>query len=123
VVLTRGGEGVQVLDDDELIRAVAASPVPVAVALGHATDDLVVGRVADASFPTPTAFGAWLRSVVQEKQPRAGLAEEAKLLLQSQAVLEQLRGLQASAARWRLEALAAAAALVSAVIWYLLRST
>jgi hypothetical protein len=50
VVLTRGaGEGVQVLDDDELICAVSASPVPVAVALGHATEDLVVGRVADAT--------------------------------------------------------------------------
>jgi hypothetical protein len=30
----------------------------VAVALGYATDDLVVGRVADARFATPTAFGA-----------------------------------------------------------------
>jgi hypothetical protein len=28
-----GGEGVHVLDDGDLIRAVAASPVPVAVAL------------------------------------------------------------------------------------------
>jgi exodeoxyribonuclease VII large subunit len=44
VVITRGGgESVQVLDDEALIAAVTASPVPVAVALGHATDDLVRG--------------------------------------------------------------------------------
>jgi hypothetical protein len=37
VVITRGGgEGVQVLDEDELTGAVASSPTPVAVALGHA---------------------------------------------------------------------------------------
>jgi exodeoxyribonuclease VII large subunit len=71
VVLTRGGQGVQDLDTDELIGAVAAAAVPVAVALGHATDDLVLNRVADVSFPTPTAFGAWLRGVVDEKRDRA----------------------------------------------------
>lgn len=57
VVLTRGGgRDVDDLDADELIGAVAASPVPVLVALGHASDDLVVARVADAAFPTPTAW-------------------------------------------------------------------
>jgi hypothetical protein len=58
IVMTRGGgEGVNALDDEDLIRAVAASPVPVGAAVGHASDYLVVGRVADAAFPTPTAFG------------------------------------------------------------------
>jgi exodeoxyribonuclease VII large subunit len=123
VVITRGGgEGVHVLDDDDLIRAVAASPVPVAVALGHASDDLVVGRVADAAFPTPTAFGVWLRAVVEEKRARHVQAEEGKVLLQSQSLVEQLRGLQVSAARWRLVALVAVAGLVAAVVWFLLRS-
>jgi hypothetical protein len=78
VVLTRGGQGVQELDTDELIGAVAAAAVPVAVALGHATDDLVLNRVADVSFPTPTALGAWLRSVVDEKRDRARQAAEAE---------------------------------------------
>jgi exonuclease VII large subunit len=123
IVITRGGgDGVHVLDDGDLIRAVAGSPVPVAVALGHASDDLVVGRVADAAFPTPTAFGVWLRSVIEEKRARHIQAEEGKLLLQSQSVLDQLRGLQASAARWHLVALVAVAALVVAVVWFLLRS-
>ncbi len=63
------------LDDEDLIRAVAASPVPVAVAAGHVTDDLVVGRVADAAFPTPTAFGGWLRGAVDAARRRAREAE------------------------------------------------
>ena len=103
VVLTRGGgEGVHALDDDELIGAVASSPVPVAVALGHATDDLVLGRVADISFPTPTAFGSWLRSVVEEKRTRQRRVADAELLLHSQTILDQLRRLQSAATRWRL---------------------
>jgi hypothetical protein len=103
VVLTRGGgEGVHLLDDDDLISAVASSPVPVAVALRHASDDLVLGRVADASFPTPTAFGAWLRPVIVERGAGHLRAEEAGLLLQSQAILDHLRDLQASATRCQL---------------------
>lgn len=69
VVLTRGGgEGVQALDDEALIATVAACPVPVAAAL-------VVGRVADAAFPTPTAFGAWLRQSLDQKRAGARWAE------------------------------------------------
>jgi exonuclease VII large subunit len=53
VALTRGGgSGVQDLDDDGLIAAVASCPVPVLAALGHASDDLVLGHVADA-LPRP----------------------------------------------------------------------
>lgn len=55
VAITRGGgQTVHDLDTDELIGAVAASPVAVLVALGHVVDDLVVARVADTAFPTPT---------------------------------------------------------------------
>jgi hypothetical protein len=38
VALTRGGgQDVHLLDEEEVIEAVAASPVPVLLALGHAT--------------------------------------------------------------------------------------
>jgi exonuclease VII large subunit len=122
VVLTRGGgEGVHLLDDNDLIGAVASSPVPVAVALGHASDDLVLGRVADASFPTPTAFGAWLRSVLEDRRTQDLRAEEAGLLLQSRVILVQLRSIQASATRWRVLALAALVALAAAMLWYFVR--
>ena len=112
VVLPRGGEGVEALDDEELIGAVAASPVPVAVAVGHAPDDLVLGRAADASFPTPTAFGAWLRAALDDRRAQARRAAEANALLRSQAILDQLRDRRASAARWQ---------RVAVALWHLLR--
>src|SRR5262249_26035637 len=64
-----GGREVPDRDAGELIEAAASSPVPVVAALGHASDDLVLGRVADASFPTPTAFGSWLRAC--SRRPRS----------------------------------------------------
>jgi hypothetical protein len=96
VVLTRGGgQTVHDLDDDELIGAVASSPVPVLVALGHASDDLVLGRVADACFPTPTALGAWLREAGEGKRAHARAVEEARLLSESRELLGQLGQSQA----------------------------
>jgi hypothetical protein len=88
----------------ELIGAVAAAAVPVAVALGHATDDLVLNRVADVSFPTPTALGAWLRSVVEEKRDRARQVAEAEAVERADGLMEQLGRLekvQAALARYR----------------------
>jgi exodeoxyribonuclease VII large subunit len=95
VLMTRsGGEGVQALDDDELIGAVARSPVPVAVALGHATDDLGLGRVADASFSTPTAFGAWLRSLLDRRRDLEREAALAAEVGRSRGLLGRLDELQ-----------------------------
>src|SRR5262245_9405853 len=105
VALTRGGgQSVHDLDNDELIGAVASSAVPVLVALGHASDDLVVARVADTSFPTPTALGSFLRQTAEARRLRARQAEEARLLAQSQELLGQLGELgrvRAALAWWR----------------------
>src|SRR5262245_64050905 len=68
VAITRGGgQSVHDLDVDELVGAVASSAVPVLVALGHASDDLVLGRVADTSFPTPTALGTYRPDCTRSK--------------------------------------------------------
>jgi exonuclease VII large subunit len=124
VVITRGGgESVQVLDDEALIGAVAACPVPVAVALGHATDDLVLGRVADGCFATPTAFGAWLRGCLEEKRTRARAVQEAEVVTHSQELLGQLaklQGIQTSLAWWRAAAVALLALWGGAIVWYFL---
>jgi exodeoxyribonuclease VII large subunit len=91
VALTRGGgQTVHDLDDEGLIEAVAGSPVPVLVALGHATEDLVVVRVADLSFPTPTGIGRWLRDTIEHKRLQVRRVEEARLLTQSEEVLRRL---------------------------------
>ena len=125
VALTRGGgQTVHDLDDEELIGAVANSPVPVLVALGHATDDLVVARVANGSFPTPTALGAWLRDTLQQKRLQARQAEEAKLVTQSQELLQQLgkiQQMQGAAAWWRALAVVLTVLWAGTVLWWLLR--
>jgi exonuclease VII large subunit len=117
-----GGQDVHELDAEELITAVASSPVPVLVALGHASDELVVGRVADACFPTPTALGAWLRDVVEDKRRQAWQAEEARLLTESKDLLAQLgrlHALQASLGRWRLMAVVAVILWAATLAWLL----
>jgi exodeoxyribonuclease VII large subunit len=123
VALTRGGgQDVHELDAEELIAAVASPPVPVLVALGHASDELVVGRVADASFPTPTALGSWLRDVVEDKRRQARQTEEARLLTESKELLAQLsrlQALQASVGRWRLLAVVAVIIWAATVAWLL----
>jgi hypothetical protein len=95
VVLTRGGgPDVLELDRDEVIAAVVACPVPVAVALGHATDRPVLERVADLSFPTPTAFGAWLRAELERKEARAREAEQVRQVERQPGVLGELGALR-----------------------------
>jgi len=110
---------VQELDTDELIGAVARSPVPVAVALGHATDDLVLGRVADASFPTPTAFGSWLRSLLERRRDlerEAALAEEVGRSCDLMGRLDGLQRVCSSLALWRAGALVALGLPVAALL-------
>src|SRR5262245_48833621 len=88
IALTRGGgQTVQDLDHGDLISAVASSPAPVLAALGHATDDLVVARVADVSFPTPTSLGSFLRQTAEQRRAWRLEVEEAKVLAGSMELL------------------------------------
>jgi exodeoxyribonuclease VII large subunit len=63
ILLARGGgarSDLAAFDSPELARAVAACPVPVLTALGHATDRTVCDLVAHAVFPAPSAAAAAL---------------------------------------------------------------
>lgn len=85
VALVRGGgEGLEVLDSPEVWEAVAQCPKPVVVALGHAANTLLVEVLADQSFPTPTAFGNFLRELVQTVEGERQSATLADLLRQAQ---------------------------------------
>jgi hypothetical protein len=66
------------------------------------------------SFPTPTALGAWLHDVVENKRRQARQTEKARLQTESKellAQLGQLQALQASVGRWRL------LAVVAVILW------
>jgi exodeoxyribonuclease VII large subunit len=79
IAVVRGGGSrtdLAVFDREVVARAVAVSPVPVVVGIGHEIDETVVDRVAARSYRTPTACAAGLvgdvRAFVRRIDTHAG---------------------------------------------------
>ena len=75
IVLMRGGgsiEDLQAFNDEDLVRKVFASPIPVIVAIGHDKDVPLASLVSDMSVSTPTAAAA----IINERWSNAAFSIE-----------------------------------------------
>jgi exodeoxyribonuclease VII large subunit len=118
VVLARGGgsfEGLLPFSEERLVRAVAASPVPIVSAVGHEQDTPLCDLAADVRASTPTAAGRLVvpdlsellerlgRSRVSlQRSVRGSLERERQRLTHARATLDRAPGLVLERERQRL---------------------
>ncbi|WP_322488543.1 exodeoxyribonuclease VII large subunit [Chloroflexus sp.] len=114
VIVSRGGgasEDLAAFNDEQVVRAVAASPVPIITGVGHETDTTLVDAVADLRAPTPSAAAEVaapaivdLRQRVAELRDRAAGAIMARIEEQRRTVDQQAASLRRNHPRRRLDA-------------------
>ena len=107
IFICRGGGAKTELanfDSPQVLGAIASSPIPLVVGVGHSTDTTAADLVCFASLPTPSAAADWLiarRQHAQRQRASADLARRSDAAAKSQtaaeARMEEARSVEHSA--------------------------
>ena len=124
VVVARGGGAASelaVFDDPLVVAGICTCPIPVVVAVGHATDTTRADDVAHTSVATPTAAAGWLvdRELAQhhrQLEQRATIQTLAATRARANAVEAELDAKNQIATALRRQRLATAAAVAAVVV-------
>lgn len=107
IFICRGGGAkteLAIFDSPQVLDAIASSPIPLVVGVGHSTDTTAADLVCFASLPTPSTAADWLiarRQHAQRQRDSADLARRSDAAVRSQtaaeARMEEARSVEHSA--------------------------